>query len=442
MTARPKLNPTAALRPWLLPLCLASVGAWGWACQDDGPDDSSNGDRDDDDDGPDDADGPGSVTEPDDASGRDDATAGGSDVSRRDVLWSIGTRVIAPATAEFATQATALDAAVQLYATRGSEDSRATARDAWREAALDWQQLEVMQVGPAASSLVGIGGEDLRDAIYSWPTTDSCSIDRVVAGEDYLADDFFVTELVWSYGLDALEYLLFNESTAHTCPAQVQLDGPWAALGTDELARRRAAYAGVVAGGIAARAGELAERWASDGGSFGALLADQGAIDSPYANEAEAMDEVFRAIFYIAKITKDAKLGIPIGIVAGCSAPPCIGLMETPFSGDAATAMRANLEGLALMVKGGPDAATADGFDDLLRQMGEDQIADDLLAAIDVAIAATEAYDTPLQAELAADPEALDDLYAAIKGVTDILKGPFVMALMLTVPADGGGDLD
>jgi hypothetical protein len=74
--------------------------------------------------------------------------------------------------------------------------------------------------------------------------------------------------------------------------------------------------------------------------------------------------------------------------------------------------------------------------------MGEGQIADDLLAAIDAAIAATDAYELSLQSELATDPAALDDLYASIKGVTDILKGPFVMALMLTIPAEGAGDND
>jgi len=427
-------------------LSLASVGAWGWACQD--PSDS-NGSRSDDDDesGDDDADGPG----PDDADGPgpDDADGSGGDssVSSREVLASIGARVIVPATAELTIQAGVLRSAVDGFAadaTSGAavDASLSAAQSAWRDAMAQQQRLEVMQIGPAGSSLVAIGGEDLRVSFYAWPTTDTCSVDRALVAEDYLAKDFFVTELVWAYGLDALEYLLFGIGDAHTCPSQVQLDGPWAAINPDERLRRRAAYAVVVAGGIADRAAELETRWSNGGADFGALLAAPGEGDSPYADVAQALDEVYRAMFYVEKISKDAKLGIPIGVIEGCAVPPCTDLMELPNSGAAASALRGNLEGLALMVTGGPDPATADGFDDLLIQMGEEQIASDLLAAIDAAIVATDAYEQSLQSELATDPAALDELYAAVKNATDILKGPFVMALMLTIPADGAGDND
>lgn len=446
-----------ALNPWIVPLCLASTGAWSWACQDsadgdgsptddgDGSDDDDDGPGPDDDDGPgpDDDDGPAS----DDADGSGGASGGNSNVSSRDVLASIGARVIVPATAELTVLAGSLRSAVDTFAADAGagasvETSLPAAQAAWREVMTQQQRLEVMQVGPAGSSLVAIGGEDLRDAIYSWPTSATCSVDRALVDQDYVAKDFFVTELVWAYGLDALEYLLFGVGETHTCPAQVQLDGPWNALGADEILRRRGAYAAVVAQGIVDSAAQLEARWAPKGDDFGELLATPGEGDSPYSDVAQALDEVYRAMFYLEKITKDAKLGIPIGIVAGCAVPPCIELMEVPHSGTAAAAMRANLEGLALMVKGGPDAATAAGFDDLLIQLGEDEIASDLLAAIDAAIVATDAYEMSLQNELATDPAALDELYASVKAVTDILKGPFVMALMLTVPADGAGDND
>jgi predicted lipoprotein len=455
MRHRPILALPRAVHPWLVPLALASVGAWGWACQDtsDGGGSGNGGDASNDD--VDDADGSGPDPDDDDSDGTGDDDADGSGggsggngtATPTKVLASIGARVITPATEELAKRAAALRSAVDSFAVAAMagevvDASLAGAQEQWRQVMAQQQQLEVMQIGPAGSSLVAIAGEDLRDAIYSWPTADTCSVDRALVAQDYLAKDFFVTELVWAYGLDALEYLLFGMGDAHTCPAQVQLDGPWAAIDGAERMRRRAAYAAVVAGGIADKSAELAERWNPDGGDFGALLAAPGEGDSPYTDPAQALDEVFRAMFYVEKVTKDAKVGIPIGIVAGCAVPPCIDMMELPHSGVAATALRANLEALALMVKGGPDSASAHGFDDLLDQIGEKQIADDLLAAIDVAIAATDAYELSLQSELATDPAALDDLYASIRGVTDILKGPFVMALMLTIPADGAGDND
>ncbi|HWB75726.1 MAG TPA: imelysin family protein [Nannocystaceae bacterium] len=442
---------THTLRAWFVPLALAGLGAVGWACRDGasstGSDDGSEGD--------DEAaegsevgevaEGDASADDPDSEGASD--PSGPSEVTRRDVLASIGTHVIVPATAEFEARAMTLQSAVQSWADAvaqggASETQLAAARAAWHEAMIHWQQLEVMQVGPAAPSLVAIAGEDLRDAIYSWPTADTCSVDRALVDEDYAAADFFETELVWVYGLDALEYLLFVQPELHTCPAQVQLDAPWAALGAEERARRRGAYASVVAGGVRARAEALAHRWAANGGDFTALLADPGSGDSPYADEVEALDQVFRAMFYVELQSKDAKLGVPIGIVAGCPTVPCIDLLELPHSGAGAAAIRANLEALRVMVRGGPDPASAAGFDDLLAQLGEQDIADDLDARIGDAIAACDAYESSLQSALATDPEALHPLYDAVKGVTDVLKGPFVMALMLTVPAEGAGDND
>jgi len=412
-------KPTSPARhSWLLPLALVSVGALSWACQDGGP-------------GMDDG---------------DDAST--PNASRRAVLKSIADNVLVPSTAEFATRTAALQVAVQEYtdavATSSADvdEAEAAAHLAWREAMAQWQQLEVMQVGPAASSLVGPGGEAMRDAIYSWPTADSCSVDRALVNEDYLAPDFFATELAWTYGLDAMEYLLFSSGEAHTCPAQVQLDGPWASLDADALRLRRAAYANVVAAGLADDAAALAQRWSPEGGDFAGLLAQPGLGDSPYDNDSEALDDVFRAIFYLDKVTKDGKLGLPLGLVDGCPTAPCDSLMETPWSGAAAPAVLANLQGLRLMIQGGPDAATADGFDDLLEEAGQGQVARTLLTQIEAAIAAAEAFDQPLQDAVTSSPDDVTDLYDSIKAVTDTLKGPFVIALMLTIPAEGAGDAD
>jgi predicted lipoprotein len=411
-------SPRPAATGWLLPSALATLGVFAWACEDGG---SGSGDA--------------------------GADGGGLDgeITRRDVLTSVADQVLVPVTGNFATTATSLKTSVEAWVAAdatGADAALVAAQEAWTAAFLQWQQLEVMQVGPAAPSLTGPGGEDLRDAIYSWPTADTCSVDRALVEQDYAAADFFATELVWAYGLDALEYLLFVHGEAHTCPAQVELDAPWAALGIEEIKRRRAAYAAVVAAGIADQAATLASRWAPTGGDFAALLAAPGEGDSPYDSDAQALDDVFRVMFYLDKQAKDGKLGAAIGLVEGCAAVPCVELMEAPHSGVAAAAIAANLEGLRHLVQGGPDPATADGFDDLLEQIGQGQIAQTLLADIDVAVEIAHAQTAPLQELTAADPDALLPLHAAVKEVSDTLKGPFMMALMLTIPAEGAGDND
>lgn len=414
---RNTMRPTAR-NHWLLPLSLAGLGALGWACQDDAGSGSTG----------------------------DDPLEG--EVSRGDVLDSIAHEVLVPTTAQFADTAALLRDAVDAYAEAtesdpaGAEPPLAAAQQAWRETLAGWQVLEVMQIGPAAPSLSAIGGENLRDAIYSWPTVDSCSIDRALAEEDYAQDDFLVTELPWAHGLDALEYLLFVDDTEHTCPAQVQLDGPWDALTPEQLQLRRARYAQVVAEGIAATASTLAMRWSPEGEDFASALAQPGQGQSPYDSESEALDQVFRAMFYLDKQTKDGKLALPMGLVAGCPSVPCSDLMEAPFSGDSAAAIAANLRALQMLVHGGADPETAVGFDDLLEGVGHPEVASDLLASLDTAIAMADEIDQPLQQLVTDEPARVEALHAAIKDVTDILKGPMVMTLRLTIPAEGAGDND
>jgi predicted lipoprotein len=429
------------LRPWLLPLALASLGAVGWACRDLGDVDlggSSGGT------GPGDT-GP-SNTGPGESGHVDSSSDGTPSIDRGDVLRSIADQVIVPSTAAFTEQAAAFDAAVQAWAATADPGSATAeldaARAAFRTAMAQWQALEVMQVGPAAPSLTVPGGEDRRDAIYSWPTTDTCAVDRALAAEDYAAADFFETELVLVYGLAALEYLLFEQGDAHTCPAQVLLDEPWAALGVDEIERRRAVYSARLSAEVAAQGQALAERWAPSGGDFATMLAEPGQGDSPYASEAEALDQVFRAMFYVDKQTKDAKLGVPIGAVAGCLAVPCVSLLELRWSDDSTAAIVANLRALQLLLDGGPDPATAAGFDDLLANIGQEEIADTLRTDIAAAIALGEGLEPPLDQLVTSDPAQAQALFEALKTVTDTLKGPFVMALMLTIPAEGAGDND
>ncbi|HET6582006.1 MAG TPA: imelysin family protein [Nannocystaceae bacterium] len=437
MPTRPtRLDRPAPRLAWCIPLLCAALGSWSWACRSDGLGEEGSGDDDDGD---------------DDSAGGDDGpaddTANSGAVDRGDVLASIATRVVVPTTADFTAAADALEAATAAYAQAMADDPASAADElaaveaAFHSAFAHWQLLEVMQVGPLGASTITIAGEDLRDAIYSWPTVNPCRVDQRLADAGYEADGFFTDNLVLAYGFAALEYLVFVHEAAHACPTQVQLDAAWNGLGLAEIERRRAAYAHVVAVGISRQADALASRWSPDGDDFASLLARPGG-DSPYESEAQALDEVFRAMFYLDSTTKDAKLGRPLGLAEGCASTPCPELLESPHGGDAGPAIVANLQALRLLVTGGPDPATADGFDDLLAEAGHPEIGESLLADIDAAIAEIEAIEEPLQSVIVADPARVQSAYDAIKRVTDALKGPFVMTLMLTIPMEGAGDAD
>ena len=129
------------------------------------------------------------------------------------LLAGVGPNVVVPTLQQFSEELEALhdllgDLQAEIEAGGDTAVLHADAQEQWLETMLVWQQLEVMQVGPAGSSLKFIAGEDIRDEIYSWPTVNACRIDQKTADESWKGEGFFDDNLVNAYGLDGLERLL------------------------------------------------------------------------------------------------------------------------------------------------------------------------------------------------------------------------------------------
>ncbi|MEN0064053.1 MAG: hypothetical protein AAGA48_18010, partial [Myxococcota bacterium] len=77
-------------------------------------------------------------------------------VGSEDVLRDVGTEVVVPTVEAFITEMTALKGALEAQA--GSPDDRVASQEAYLRAMTVWQQLEVMQLGPAGPSLGAVGG--------------------------------------------------------------------------------------------------------------------------------------------------------------------------------------------------------------------------------------------------------------------------------------------
>lgn len=346
------------------------------------------------------------------------------------LLRDVATLVIRPALAAFHTEATALSDSL----TAG--DALADVQQAWIDTMRAWQRLEVMQVGPAGSSLTAVGGQDLRDAIYSWPSVNPCRVDQVTADQSFTSDSFFDDNLVNAYGLDAIEYALWA-SPDNACPPQVDINtsGTWSSLGDAEVASRRYALATVLATDVADQADALQGAW--DDGFAEAL---EQATD-PYASQAEALEAVFHGIFYLDTVTRDRKLAQPMGR-EDCSAETCPEDVEVPYARLGGTMVAENLRGTRDVFRGNPEGeAEGVGFDDLLIERGHSALASQILADLDAAITLADTHED-LAAALQADPAALDPLFDAIKKVTDALKGDFVTVLSLQVPSHAAGDTD
>jgi predicted lipoprotein len=353
-----------------------------------------------------------------------------------DVLAQVGPGVIAPALARARADHGALRGALDAWAAAPTDAAaQAEAQAAFAAALGAWQALEPMQVGPAGSSLTVAGGEDRRDAIYSWPSINPCRVDQVTAEGDYAAPDFFTANLVHVYGYDTLEHLLWA-GPDNVCPGQVAInaDGTWDALGAAGVAERRAAYAQVVAEGIDAQLAALEAAWGPDGAWSAALAGGPG---TPYADTQSALNAVFVALFYLETTAKDRKLLQPLG-GKDCGAEACPEDLEALPSGLGATFLAANLRGFRALFTGGDGV----GLDDLLTELGHGDLAAKILADTDAALALADAIDTPLVTLLETDRAQVQALHDAVKAVCDDLKGDLATVLSLQVPADAAGDND
>ena len=359
--------------------------------------------------------------------------SGGLDLPLGDLLADVGPEVMVPGLAAVAGGLGALSEALDGW--QAGTATQADAQAAWSAVMVAWQALEVAQVGPAGDPVTVIGGEALRDELYSWPTVNGCRIDQETVEAAWDAPDFTETNLVNSYGLDALEHLLFA-GLENSCPSQTGIDADWDALGDAGEVASRQAYAVALAAEATGVVALLQDRWSPSGGDFGTLLTAT-TDASPYTSPTQALDQVFAALFYLDTAVKDRKLAQPLGL-RDCAEAACPEDVEGLLSGTGTAHIAANLAGFRTLFTGGEGS----GFDDLLDAVGHSDLGAAVLTATDAAIATAATLDGPLDTLITSDPDAVTALHTAIKAITDLLKGDLVTVLALTVPADADGDND
>jgi predicted lipoprotein len=358
-----------------------------------------------------------------------------------DVLADTWPEVISPALDDARLEVEVLQAAAQAWSEAIEEGDtghaeQQTAQSAWRTSMAAWQVLELMQLGPAGSSLSVVGGEDLRDEIYSWPTTNACRVDQETAEANWEAEDFFELNLVNVTGLDALETVLFGSSTDNSCPSQVppNSDGAWTALGESGIRLNKARYAVRLAAHILVQLDAIQAGWESD---YAQALARAGSSGSPFQTEEDGLNAIFDALFYLELRTKDRKLAWPLGL-KDCGLDDCTGMTESPLAEASHTWIEANLSGFQRLYTGGDGA----GLDDLMIAVGQTQIHLDLTDALAAAQAQSEALQVPLDQALSESPAQLQALHDGVKAVTDVLKNDLSTMLMLQIPTEASGDND
>ena len=328
--------------------------------------------------------------------------------------------------------ATLKEAITALVADSTSTELRESAQDAWIEAMRAWQELELMQVGPAASSLKAVGGENIREEIYSWPIVNPCRIDQVTVRFEFESSTFFDDALPNAMGLDGLETVLFSVPNENSCNGNsgINREGTWRDLGADGVAQARADFGQALVSEVEADLQRIRDGWE---GGFGNELATAGQGSELFDSSVKGVNAIFDGLFYVETFVKDRKLGFPLDL------KPCDDhCTESTASGLSHEWLAANLEGFRALYTGGEGI----GMYDLLVSVDEEMLADSVIRKLDAADDAVATLTAGLDETAASDLETLEDVHAAIKEVTDLVKVDIATVLSLEVPAEAAGDND
>ena len=353
----------------------------------------------------------------------------GGDVQQ--LLSDVAPNAILPALERFRQSVESLVGALEAWenaVSNGSgEAERSAAQQAYVATMIAWQEVEVHQLGPTLA---------IRDEIYSFPTTNPCRIDQETAEENWADATFFEDNNVNSYGLDGIEHLLYG-GDANVCPSQVNpnKDGSWDALGADGVALNRAKFGIALAVRIQDHVDDIIAQWSDDTG-FVSQLSNAG-DGSPFESTTAALNAVYDGLFYIETDTKDRKLALPLGL-RDCDGEDCAYEVEGVVSGQSLRYIEGNLRGFWSLFTNGEGY----GMDQLLTDIGHDDLAVSMETAYDNAMSVVTTMDGPLDQLILDDREQVETLHAALREMTTLIKVDLSTVLTLEIPSEAAGDND
>ncbi|WP_372879740.1 imelysin family protein [Spongiibacter marinus] len=319
----------------------------------------------------------------------------------------------------------------------------------WQETMDAWQLTELHQLGPATDN-----NSALRNRVLSFSRGNplsSCGVDQatVLASTDSSFD--LASRPTNQRGLGAVEYLLFEDDLNHTCPSQIQETADWNQRPEVERKTLRCNYALLLAEDVSDAASSIAEAWATSSGNYRSTFVNP-------ANAGSNTKALSDALFYLDTETKDAKLGIPLGISANCSQPACPEVAESPYAEHSLRNVESNLNAFITLINGGSGL----GFDDIINQAGVSTVTELLLDNTAAALAEIDAISASLSeqasgitssadesacATAADNPDGARDIpacnvYGYIRRITDTLKVGFVAAVDVDLPDRAQSDND
>jgi len=329
-----------------------------------------------------------------------------------------------------------LSTAAQAYRDEASDDTLWRARDAWQELMQRWSAAELFQFGPAGSKAESAGkdpvlGEGRRDWIYSWPAVARCRVDEQVIRRGY--ESSWAPVQISARGLFALEYTLFYPGSDSACSPNSSAGKAWALADAATIAAAKRSFAAAVGADVLGQLRALRRAWSPDDGNFKQTLIEA----RGYESEQQALNVMAWSLLYLEREVKDWKVGVP----AGVTLTHPVSVLEASFSGIGTLTIRENLRGFRSLFQGCGEQGEGLGFDDWLLDVGQAELAREMLAALDGAQAAADAF--PPFGE--ASSSELNALYQSLRALTSLLKADFFgpgSSLNLKLPAGVASDTD
>jgi predicted lipoprotein len=363
---------------------------------------------------------------------------GGLRMDQSELFHNLGDG-IARKTAAFSQATVKLSEAITSYCENPATNDRTPVRAAWKNAMLRWEELEVFQVGPIAAD-----ERKLKKGIYGWPQqAKTCGIDEEVlkASKDPAYTLPIQTD---RKGLQALEYLLYEDALASSCTATHPVAREWNALSSAARAQARCAYLKPLVLELQNSAQTVQSVWGTEGSNY-----LTGTLGKPAAEKA-ALQSLYENLFYLDSEVKNYKLASPAGhdiMFCPNSPAPCTGAEEFPRSQISREAIQANIAAFTDLMYGFEDATRKrpGGFAALVREVGNEAVATrseaitrDLMSYFVSQNESLPALITQQNQEdcSVSQISLLCQLRKSINDISGVLKNEYSRILSLTVPAD------
>ena len=332
--------------------------------------------------------------------------------SRAEMLANLSENIILPDHEALVSSANELATAVAAYNAASSVAGLTALREAWQATSLAWMAVSPYRFNRINDAL-------LMNRIESLPARVPF-IEETIAGGEPLTPEFVAGVGSSSQGLGAIEYLIFDATSAADLAANP----------------RRQAYLAGATTGLVDNVVALRDLWSAEGGDYGRIFAEADADGGDLQGSTNML--VNQLLQSIENITWD-RIGKPSGRRSNGLVRP--ELVEAPYSQSSLTRIRATVAALETIYRGGDGP----GLDDYLDYLEAEYQGQPLSAAINAqfarTLAALDAINMPLEQAVTEDAAAVDLAFTELRQLITLLKGDMASQLGVTLTfSDNDGD--